>query len=223
MLNASRLLGALLEGGLSRSSHRRLSRGYGAGDGSLGGLANAALSMIGGSAFRRGGVAMIASIAASALERRSPPSDSYTPPPPPPAARTGAQTPEVGVEAGADAADEAAAHVVVRAMITAAKADGAVDDEELQALLGRIEEAGANEDDRAFLLAQMQAPLDVESLVREVQDHSAAIEVYTASLLAIEIDTPTERDYLRDLAHRLELSAETVRVLHEQVDAPPPA
>lgn len=223
MVDSRRLLGALLEVGLTPSSHRRLNRGYGAGDGSLGGLANAALSMIAGSTFRRGGLAILASIAASALQRDEATVDNYTPPPPPPAARTGSQTAEVGIEAGADAADEAAAHVAVRAMITAAKAGGALDGDALPALLAQLGDAGASAAEQSFVNQQMQAPQDVDGLIASIPDRSSAIEAYTASLLAIEIDTPAQQAYLRDLATRLELAPETVRALHAQVDAPAPA
>jgi uncharacterized membrane protein YebE (DUF533 family) len=45
------------------------------------------------------------------------------------------------------------------------------------------------------------------------------MEIYVASLLAIEVDTPAERAYLSLLAARLGLDEPLVAELHEQVEA----
>jgi uncharacterized membrane protein YebE (DUF533 family) len=44
----------------------------------------------------------------------------------------------------------------------------------------------------------------------EVPNPQTAVEVYASSLLAIEVDTPAERDYLRRLAQGLGLEERTV-------------
>ena len=104
--------------------------------------------------------------------------------------------------------------VILKAMITAAKADGQIDDAERQRILGKLEESGADAEERAFVHAEMQRPLDIDALVRDVPNPQTAAQVYAASLLAIKVDTPAERDYLSQLAQRLGLDAETVQVLH---------
>lgn len=110
--------------------------------------------------------------------------------------------------------------LLVRAMIAAAKADGHIDREEQQAILGKLEESGMDHHARSFVMEEMRRPLDVESLVQEVRDLPQAIEVYTFSLMAITLDSHEEADYLRHLAQRLNLDPSLVNGLHEQLGAP---
>jgi uncharacterized membrane protein YebE (DUF533 family) len=107
---------------------------------------------------------------------------------------------------------ESKAKVVLKAMINAAKADGQIDDVERQRILGKLEEAGADAETREFVQADMRRPFDANG-VPEVSNPQTAVEVYAASLLAIEVDTPAEREHLRRLAQGLRLEA-TVQRLH---------
>jgi uncharacterized membrane protein YebE (DUF533 family) len=59
----------------------------------------------------------------------------------------------------------------------------------------------------------MRRPFDVDGLP-ETPNPRTAVEVYAASLLAIEVDTPAEREYLRRLAQGLELEERAVQRLH---------
>ena len=52
---------------------------------------------------------------------------------------------------------------------------------------------------------EMMAPLDIDRIVALVKSPEQAVELYTASAMAIEIDTPAEREYLNVLADRLGL------------------
>jgi uncharacterized membrane protein YebE (DUF533 family) len=104
--------------------------------------------------------------------------------------------------------------VILQAMINAAKADGQIDAAEQQRILGKLEEAGANAAVQEFVRAEMARPLDLQALLREVHHPQMAAEVYAASLLAIEVDTPAERDYLRQLAQGLGLDEGAVQRLH---------
>lgn len=113
--------------------------------------------------------------------------------------------------------------LLIHAMIAAAKADGEVDADEMQAILGRLEQAGISAQERAFLMTELTRPLDIEALVAKVTNPALAPEVYAASLLAIVVDTPAEEAYLRTLAERLQLDAATVAHLHQQFNAPLPS
>ena len=108
---------------------------------------------------------------------------------------------------------EAKAMLVLKAMINAAKADGQIDDAERQRILGKLEEGGADAEAREFVQAEMRRPFDVDGLP-EAPNPQTAVEVYAASVLAIEVDTPAERDYLRRLAQGLGLEERTVQRLH---------
>lgn len=111
--------------------------------------------------------------------------------------------------------------LVVRAMISAAKADGQVGEDEIQRIVGRVGADGLSEDERAFLVAEFRRPLDLAALVDEVPNEMVATEVYAASLLAIELDTPAEAAYLRELARALRLDGATVSRLHQLTGATP--
>jgi uncharacterized membrane protein YebE (DUF533 family) len=108
---------------------------------------------------------------------------------------------------------EAKAIMILKAMINAAKADGQIDDAERQRILGKLEEGGADAEAREFVQAEMRRPFDVDGLP-EAPNPQTAVEVYAASVLAIEVDTPAERDYLRRLAQSLGLEERTVQRLH---------
>lgn len=118
---------------------------------------------------------------------------------------------------------ERRAQLVLQAMISAAKADGQIDPREMQRIVGRLEEGGASDEARAFVLEEMQRPADLERLIGEAGTPEVAVELYAASLLAIEVDTPAERNYLRRLAQRLNLTSATVRRVHQALDVPAPA
>ena len=103
---------------------------------------------------------------------------------------------------------------LVSAMIAAAKADGHIDSAEHQAIFAKIEELGLDNDQKAFLFDQLNRPLDIDSLVAAAATKEQAVEVYVASIMAIEIDSPAEKAYLSMLAARLDLEEELVDHIH---------
>lgn len=105
--------------------------------------------------------------------------------------------------------------LVVRAMISAAKADGEVSEDEIQRIVGRVGADGLSEEEKQFLIAELRRPLDLAALVAEVPNEMVAAEIYAASLLAIQLDTPAEAAYLRQLAQALRLDGATLSRLHE--------
>ncbi|MEJ0070867.1 MAG: tellurite resistance TerB family protein [Pseudomonadota bacterium] len=114
------------------------------------------------------------------------------------------------------------AELMIRAMIEAAKSDGEIDAEERRRILTCLKDAGAADSDRQALLAAMTSPPDMDGLVARVTSPELALEVYSASLLAIQDDQPSEQRYLARLADRLKLSRETVAELHARFGDPPP-
>ncbi|WP_119309307.1 tellurite resistance TerB family protein [Cohaesibacter haloalkalitolerans] len=104
---------------------------------------------------------------------------------------------------------------LVSAMIAAAKADGQIDASEQQAIFEKIGQEDLSAEEKAFLLDQLNKPLDIDSLVSQVQSREQAMEVYLASLLAIEPDTPSEQAYLTLLAARLGLEPELTEQIHQ--------
>lgn len=94
---------------------------------------------------------------------------------------------------------------LVRAMISAAKADGHIDDEEREKIAGKLKLAGVGSDAEKFLLAELDSPLDLDTLVAGAKTDEQKLELYTASRLTIDPDTRAERGYLDLLAGRLGL------------------
>ena len=94
---------------------------------------------------------------------------------------------------------------LVRAMISAAKADGHVDDEERKKIADKLKLAGIGAEAEKFLMAEMERPLDLDTLIAGARTDAQKLELYTASRLTIDPDTRTERGYLDLLAGRLGL------------------
>jgi uncharacterized membrane protein YebE (DUF533 family) len=111
---------------------------------------------------------------------------------------------------------------MIRAMITAAKADGEIDPQERQRILGRLDESGTDPEAQEFVRDEMARPADLQAIVSSVDSPRTAIEAYAASLFAIDVDTPAEAAYMRQLAQGLGLNPALVRELHETLEAPKP-
>ncbi len=115
---------------------------------------------------------------------------------------------------------ESRAILALKAMLSAAKADGQIDQRERERILNKLEDAGADDETRRFVTEEAAAPLDIDALVRAVPDQQTAAQVYAASLLAINVDTAAEKAYLRDLSTKLGLSDEAVASLHGVLGVP---
>lgn len=107
--------------------------------------------------------------------------------------------------------------ILIRAMTMSAKADGEVSQEEIDNILRRAGDLDA--DDEAFLRAEFEAPLDLDGFIESVPSGMEA-EVYTASILPIEIDTVAETTYLQNLADGLGLTSNQVDEIHTALEIP---
>ena len=243
MANFSDLLGSLMQGGLAGSGQQRV--GNALGDQGLGGLLNSVLggmgdtlsragtevrqnpvaagglgallgSLLGGGgdsvkgALGGGALAMLAGVAFQAFQK----------------AGQGAATQSLsagdlplGLRPAADAREEQAleekAQLALKAMVSAAKADGQIDQQEMDRILGKARETGADSELQSWLLEELRSPVDLNALVRAIPSHEMAAEVYAASLFAIDVDTDAERDYLDRLAALTGLDAGVVSRIHE--------
>lgn len=97
------------------------------------------------------------------------------------------------------------ATALLSAMIAAAKADGHIDAEEQRRIFGKMDEAGLGADEKAFLMDELRAPLDMDKVVALARTPEEAAEIYAASRLAIDPDHRAEKAYLDMLAARLDL------------------
>lgn len=187
----------------------------------IGSLAALAGAVLGGRQGGMGGavggglLALLGSLAFSAWKNRDATGGSATPQTAEELAREaplGLREPQSPQE---EAQLEQTALLAIRAMINAAKADGAIDGAEMGKIMGKLKEFGSDDEARDFVMSELQKPFDLDSLVAGVNSRELAVQVYGASLLAIEVDTPAEREYLQNLADKLGLDKETVCYIHE--------
>lgn len=130
-----------------------------------------------------------------------PPAGSMPPPVPgmPPAA------PPAPSMAPPTAPAQADPVLLIRAMISAANADGVLDDTERMRIFGQIEGVGLTEEEKDFLIAEFDRPWSLQEIAAQVPSPVAAAQVFTVSLLAVDVDTPAEREYLTALRQTLGL------------------
>jgi uncharacterized membrane protein YebE (DUF533 family) len=107
---------------------------------------------------------------------------------------------------------------LLRAMIAAAKSDGHIDAKEQAAIFSEMDKLPLSADDKAFVMDELRKPLDVDSVARAAATPEEAASIYTASLLAIDVDNASERAYLGLLAARLNLEDALVKHLHATVE-----
>ena len=175
-------------------------------------------SSVPGGALGGGALALLASLALSSLGRDQQAQESPNPDNPAgaPLGLRESQTPAEEQEL------QGKATLILQAMINAAKADGSIDQGEIKRITGRLESEDAAPEAREFIGQEMLKPMDMEGLIQKVRTPQAAVEVYVASLLAIEVDTPAERDYLRRLAAGLGLAPTTVQRVHDALGVATP-
>ncbi len=124
-------------------------------------------------------------------------------------------TPEEAIEPSQD--QEAAAGLMLAAMIQAAKSDGTFDEGEKEKLLGQLGDVDAEE--AAFVQAQLQAPVDVDALVSQTPKGLES-QIYAMSVLGIDLDTQQEAQYLHKLAQGFGMQPSDVNAIHEQMGVP---
>lgn len=126
------------------------------------------------------------------------------------AARAGATLP------GAPSED-AHALLLLRAMIAAALSDGLIDAQERQQILGRLSTLGVSGEEQQFLDREIAQPWSPQQFAAAAATPEMRSEVYLASAIAIEADTPAEQAYLRYLAATLGLEEALVQHLEAAV------
>lgn len=177
----------------------------------IGGIGAAAGALLGGGlggAAKGGAMAILGTLALGALRNAQSPGSAS------------AGTPEISGDEIKHLVGPDAERLALRAMISAAKADGQIDQAEMEKIIGKLGADHVSPQDKEFVMSEMRAPLDIAGLAAQARSPAQAAEVYAASLLAIEADTAAEQNYLRQLAAALDLDAATVMRLHDMTGAP---
>ncbi|NNF98861.1 MAG: tellurite resistance TerB family protein [Desulfobacteraceae bacterium] len=225
MFNPEKLLGGLIRGGMRR-------RG---GIGGLGGIAKGgvALGLVGvameavehfmnqprtASPSHTGGGAPpspppgTGSVSGSAASAPPPPPGSAAAPPPPPVSPETVDT---------DKPAQAGAVLLIRAMIAAANADGVIDGDERQRILGKLKATDLSEEEHQFIVHELLQPADLETIAAQVTSPDLAKQVYAVSVMAMDVDTDAEREYLKALTQRIGMDDETVHAIHLELGIAP--
>lgn len=113
--------------------------------------------------------------------------------------------------------DEQNAAILLKAMISAAKADGVLDDEEKRKITEHL--GDVSEEEAAFVSNELQAPLDLNGLVASVPS-GLEQQVYLMSLMAIDLDSKEEAVYLDNLRKGLNITEQASNQIHEKLGAP---
>jgi uncharacterized membrane protein YebE (DUF533 family) len=159
-----------------------------------------------GGALGGGVMALLGAMALSALKKGGQPADEV------PVGLKETKTPEQNKEL------EREAGLIFQAMINAAKADGQIDKSEVSRIVGKLDEMGIDTEAKKFVMAEMQKPMDTDALVKAAAgSQGLGAQLYAASLLAIEVDTPAERAYMNNLGERLGLKPSVIAALEQTI------
>ncbi|WP_019014609.1 DUF533 domain-containing protein [Elioraea tepidiphila] len=239
-MDATRLLGALLGGVLTPPRPRRTTAKRTTKPAAKRTATPAPLIdvRVGGSRRTASALAALARLAAEALAQTSAPSPRAPAPPAPAPRPTPPGVPVPYPVAGRPSpwgtakpaappappaepvgAEEREALLIIRAMIAAARADGALDAEERAAIAGQLDQAGLDDEARELVLKEFASPASLDALAREIADPVLAAQVYAACVIAVGQASDAERAWLGELARRTGLAAETVAAIERRLAA----
>jgi len=222
MFDAKRLLDQFLGGQDGKGAGEFMK---GAGGGALaGGLAAILLGTktgreFGGEALKLGGVAAVGALAYKAYRDWQAGKEVPAAPPAQPSVPMLPAPGGTPFNPSTESGQQKLARHLLRAMIAAAKSDGHVDADEQARIFAEMDKLPLAADDKAFVMDELRAKLDIDAVAGAAETPEEAAEIYTASLLAIDIDNAAERGYLAMLAARLKLDDALVAHLQQTVAA----
>lgn len=121
----------------------------------------------------------------------------------------------VGELSSADASQRSL--LLLRAMLSAARADGHMDGNERQTIESQISTLGLDKETLEFIQNEMQQPLDPGQLAAQVESSEEGAEVYLASAMVVDTAGRDERIYLDRLAGALNLAPGLAETLEHQL------
>lgn len=112
------------------------------------------------------------------------------------------------------------AEIIITAMIDAAKADGQVDAEEFNKITSSLQKNGLGQEGMNYVITKLQGPIQTAKIVAAVKGRpDLAAQVYSASLMAITVDTDAERKYLTKLGKAMGLSNDVMQNIEQMTGA----
>lgn len=95
-----------------------------------------------------------------------------------------------------------------------------MDADERTRILDKLEAVGLDDEERAFLETELDHPRDPAELAAGAKTPESAKQIYAVSIMAVDVDSEAERNYLRKLAGRLGLSEKQRAEVHDLLEEP---
>ena len=166
-------------------------------------------------------VGALAGIAADALNRPAPaqpaPAKAQPVPPVQRAPAPARRLPETAPPRPVAAAETSEALLLLRAMIAAARADGALDAAERRAIAAQLDSAGLSPAERDRVLADFDQPATPEELARAARDPMLAAQLYAAACAGAGEVSAGERAWLDRLATALKLDRRAAAAIESRL------
>ncbi|MGE3645498.1 MAG: tellurite resistance TerB family protein [Beijerinckiaceae bacterium] len=208
--------GGAAAGGISDILGKLNGMGGGTGGLAVGGLLAMMLGGKGGlgTLAKMGGLAALGMLAHRALQNYQASQKGS----PAPAAAQLADVPDHRQQLAAPASDgQPFALSLIRAMISAANADGVITDDEKQVINAQLGTMELDEEGRAFVQNAVENPATAAQIAALADGPEQGVQLYLMSRLAINPDEESEKAYLAQLAESLGLDADLVAHLEQQV------
>ena len=110
---------------------------------------------------------------------------------------------------------DAKSQALLKAMIAAAKADGHVDSNEVDAIEEQITKLGLSDEAVSLIQSEIEKPLDVKEIALLATDQAMAAEIYLVSAIIIDRENVMEREYLDALTKEMGLPSGLVSHLNK--------
>ena len=107
--------------------------------------------------------------------------------------------------------------ILVKAMLSASRADGEVELAETQMIFNQIRAFNLDQREEIELINQFNKPTNIVELIQAADKIEVASEIYTVSCMVIEEANTAEREYLNLLADRLGLPKELAAAIEAEV------
>jgi hypothetical protein len=114
-------------------------------------------------------------------------------------------------------AEDAEALLILRGMISCAKADGTLDPAERAAIADQLDRAGLDQAARDLVLAEFARPAAVAEIAKEVREPVLAAQIYAAAFLAAGEVGPAERAWLDGFARASGLDEKAAKEIERRL------
>jgi uncharacterized membrane protein YebE (DUF533 family) len=210
MVDINKMLGSLNKSGISKGLLGGL-----AGGAVAGGLMSKKGRKMGKKALKYGGIAAVGGIAWQAYKQYQQNQSTQTGTTPSTAFQEPLQ--EQQFNNLIEPASDSQPIFILKTMVAAAMADGHMDGQEYNSIISKAQELGLDADEQRVIFDEIKKPMSIDEIAAQTDSPVLAMEVYTASVLAIDENAPFGKGYLQSLATRLDLPPPLVETVHREV------